>query len=157
MAAAAGQNREIEQLKTLLFQPEATRLQSLEADLTSLQQYVGSADRLEAATADILVAALERAEVNRPRELANAIAPTVVSAIRSEIRNSRELMVEALYPIVGRLVSAAVANSFRGIGRLARATHQCADLHPALDGDASSRWSRGVRSASSCWPTIRRG
>jgi len=113
MAAAAGQNREIEQLKTLLFQPEATRLQSLETDLASLRQYVGTADRLEAATADILVAALERAEINRPRELANAIAPTVVSAIRSEIRNSRELMVEALYPIVGRLVSAAVANSFR--------------------------------------------
>lgn len=113
MAAAAGQNREIEQLKTLLFQPEATRLQSLEAELESLQQYVGNADRLEAATANILVEALERAEVNRPRELANAIAPTVVSAIRSEIKNSRELMVEALYPIVGRLVSAAVANSFR--------------------------------------------
>ncbi|KJC39162.1 hypothetical protein UP09_25150 [Bradyrhizobium sp. LTSP885] len=113
MAAAAGQNREIEQLRTLLFQPEAVRLESLETDLASLQQYVGNADRLETATADILVAALERAEVNRPRELANAIAPTVVSAIRSEIRNSRELMVEALYPIVGRLVSAAVANSFR--------------------------------------------
>ena len=113
MAAAAGQNREIEQLKTLLFQPEATRLQSLEAELGSLQQYVGNADRLEAATANILVEALERAEVNRPRELANAIAPTVVSAIRSEIKNSRELMVEALYPIVGRLVSAAVANAFR--------------------------------------------
>ncbi|MBR0869825.1 OmpA family protein [Bradyrhizobium tropiciagri] len=113
MAAAAGQNREIEQLKTLLFQPEATRLQSLEGELESLQQYVGNADRLEAATAGILVEALERAEVNRPRELANAIAPTVVSAIRSEIKNSRELMVEALYPIVGRLVSAAVANSFR--------------------------------------------
>ncbi|MCA6124976.1 OmpA family protein [Bradyrhizobium sp. WSM 1704] len=113
MAAAAGQNREIEQLKTLLFQPEATRLQSLEAELGSLQQYVGNADRLEAATASILVEALERAEVSRPRELANAIAPTVVSAIRSEIKNSRELMVEALYPIVGRLVSAAVANSFR--------------------------------------------
>jgi outer membrane protein OmpA-like peptidoglycan-associated protein len=113
MAAAAGQNREIEQLRTLLFQPEAVRLESLETDLASLQQYVGNADRLETATADILVAALERAEVNRPRELANAVAPTVVSAIRSEIRNSRELMVEALYPIVGRLVSAAVANSFR--------------------------------------------
>ena len=113
MAAAAGQNREIEQLKTLLFQPEANRLESLESDLASLQHYVGSADRLETATADILVAALERAEVNRPRELANAIAPTVVSAIRSEIKNSREMMVEALYPIVGRLVSAAVANSFR--------------------------------------------
>ncbi|MEN3347254.1 MAG: hypothetical protein V7632_889 [Bradyrhizobium sp.] len=113
MAAAAGQNREIEQLKTLLFQPEATRLQSLEDDLESLQHYVGTSDRLETATAGILVEALERAEVNRPRELANAIAPTVVSAIRSEIKNSREQMIEALYPIVGRLVSAAVANAFR--------------------------------------------
>lgn len=113
MAAAAGQNREIEQLKTLLFQPEATRLTSLEADLDSLQRYVGNADRLETATAGILVEALERAEVNRPRELASAIAPVVVSAIRSEIRNSREQMIEALYPIVGRLVSAAVANAFR--------------------------------------------
>lgn len=113
MAAAAGQNREIEQLKTLLFQPEATRLTSLEADLDSLQRYVGNADRLETATAGILVEALERAEVNRPRELATAIAPVVVSAIRSEIKNSREQMIEALYPIVGRLVSAAVANAFR--------------------------------------------
>jgi outer membrane protein OmpA-like peptidoglycan-associated protein len=113
MAAAAGQNVEIEQLKTLLFQPEATRLQSLEDELGSLQQYVGTSPRLETATADILVEALERAEVNRPRELALAIAPTVVAAIRSEIRNSREQMIEALYPIVGRLVSAAVANAFR--------------------------------------------
>lgn len=115
MAAAAGQNREIEQLKTLLFQPEATRLSSLEADLDSLQRYVGNSDRLETATAGILVEALERAEVNRPRELASAIAPVVVSAIRSEIKNSREQMIEALYPIVGRLVSAAVANAFREV------------------------------------------
>ncbi|WP_315834251.1 OmpA family protein [Bradyrhizobium prioriisuperbiae] len=113
MGAAVGQNREIEQLKTLLFQPEAARLQTLETDLASLQQYVGNADRLETATASILIAALEQAEVNRPRELANAIAPSVVSAIRSEIRNSRDLMVDALYPIIGRLVSAAVANTFK--------------------------------------------
>lgn len=115
MAAAAGQNREIEQLRTLLFQPEATRLTSLEAELDSLQRYVGNADRLETATAGILVEALERAEVNRPRELATAIAPVVVSAIRNEIKNSREQMIEALYPIVGRLVSAAVANAFREV------------------------------------------
>ncbi|MEF8393947.1 hypothetical protein U9Y93_25290, partial [Escherichia coli] len=43
------------------------------------------------------------------------IAPVVVSAIRSEIKNSREQMIEALYPIVGRLVSAAVANAFREV------------------------------------------
>ncbi|KUM23188.1 hypothetical protein AU467_09510 [Mesorhizobium loti] len=113
MTSAVGQNREIEQLKTLLFQPEAARLEALGADVALLQQYIGGPDRLEAATADILVAALERAEVSRPRELANVIAPSVVSAIRSEIRNSRDLMVDALYPITGRLVSAAVANAFK--------------------------------------------
>ncbi|MCL6709022.1 OmpA family protein [Pseudomonas sp. R2.Fl] len=113
MTAAVDQNREIEQLKTLLFQMETARLDTLETDVASLQRYVGGADRLETATADVLVAALARAEVNRPRELANAIAPSVVSAIRSEIRNSRDLMVDALYPITGRMVSAAVANAFR--------------------------------------------
>ncbi|RUU14316.1 hypothetical protein EOD23_01340 [Mesorhizobium sp. USDA-HM6] len=113
MTSAVGQNREIEQLKTLLFQPEAARLEALGADVALLQQYIGGPDRLEAATADILVAALERAEISRPRELANVIAPSVVSAIRSEIKNSRDLMVDALYPITGRLVSAAVANAFR--------------------------------------------
>ncbi|MEW6642249.1 MAG: OmpA family protein [Pseudomonadota bacterium] len=113
MGAAAGQNREIEQLRALLFQPEAARLQTLEGNVASLQKYVGTSDRLETATAEILVAALERAEIDRPRELANAIAPLVVSAIRSEIRNSREQMIDALYPITGRLVSAAVANSFK--------------------------------------------
>lgn len=113
MTSAVGQNREIKQLKTLLFQTEEARLETLETDVAFLQQYVGGAERLEVATADILVAALERAEVNRPRELANAIAPSVVSAIRSEIQNSRELMVDALYPITGRLVSAAVGNAFK--------------------------------------------
>jgi len=113
MALAVDQNREIQQLKSLLFQMEAERLDALETEVASLQQYVGASDRLEAATADILVAALERAEVERPRELANAIAPSVVSAIRSEIKNSRDLMVDALYPITGRLVSAAVANAFK--------------------------------------------
>jgi outer membrane protein OmpA-like peptidoglycan-associated protein len=121
MGAAAGQNREIEHLKTLLFEPETARLQALETDVSSLQQYVGSADRLQAATADVLVSALERAEVDRPRELASAIAPSVISAIRKEIHNSRDMMVDALYPITGRLVSAAVANAFRElVARLER-------------------------------------
>ncbi|WP_265516757.1 OmpA family protein [Nitratireductor luteus] len=113
MASTTGQNREIEQLKTLLFQAEATRLAELETDVAFLRRYVGGPERLEAATADILVSALERAEVRQPRELANVVAPVVVSAIRSEIRNSREMMIDALYPHVGRLVSAAVANTFK--------------------------------------------
>ncbi len=112
MALPAGRKREMEQLKTLLFQSEEERLEALEVDVASLRRYVGGADRLEQATAEVLVAALERAEADRPRELSNAITPSVVAAIRREIENSRELMVDALYPITGRMVAAAVKNAF---------------------------------------------
>jgi outer membrane protein OmpA-like peptidoglycan-associated protein len=113
MAPSGGQAGEIDKLKSLLFSPEAARLDAAEAQIEGLQGRVGDARRLETATAEILVEAFRRAEIARHRELAAAVAPVVVAAIRSEIHNSRDMMVEALYPITGRLVSAAVANAFR--------------------------------------------
>ena len=113
MAPSGGQAGEIDKLKSLLFSPEAARLDAAEAQIEGLASRVGDARRLEAATAEILVEAFRRAEVARHRELAAAVAPVVVAAIRNEIHNSRDMMVEALYPITGRLVSAAVANAFR--------------------------------------------
>ena len=102
-------------LKTLLFRGEAARLQAVEASVEALDQRVGDAPRLEAATSEILVEALRRAEVARHRELAQAIAPVVVAAIQNEIRNSKDMMVEALYPLTGQLVVAAVSNAFREV------------------------------------------
>lgn len=113
MGAADPASREIDQLKRLLFQPEEERLQSLQATVDALNARLGSPARLEAAAAEVIVEALRRAEVSQPRALAAVLAPSVVAAIRSEIKNSRDMMVEALYPITGRLVSAAVANAFK--------------------------------------------
>lgn len=112
MTPAVG-NGEFDRLKMLLFRQEREHLTSLQADIASLQQYVGNAARLEQATAEILIGAFRNAEIERPRELAAAVAPLILSSIRSEIRNSRDLMVDALYPITGRLVRAAVANAFK--------------------------------------------
>ena len=112
MSATGGEANEFERLKTLLFSPEASRLSEAESHIEGLENWVGDAKRLEAATAEILVEAMRRAEVARHRELASAIAPVVVAAIRAEIHNSRDMMVEALYPITGRLVAAAVSNAF---------------------------------------------
>ena len=47
--------------------------------------------------------------------LAEAMAPVVVETIHAELVNSRDKMVEALYPITGRLVSAYVANAFKDL------------------------------------------
>ena len=105
--------QDFDKLKSLLIGAEADSLAVLARKVDTLENYIGEAPRLEIATADIIAQALRRAEIARHRELANAIAPLIVSVIRAEIRNSRDMMVEALYPITGRLVAAAVSNAFR--------------------------------------------
>ncbi|MFV0279365.1 MAG: hypothetical protein ACK5JM_01225, partial [Rhodoblastus sp.] len=121
---------EFDRLKHLLLQPETDRLEAIEDRVSALDQRVGAPDRLEAATAEILVEAFRRTEVARHRELAGAVAPVVVAAIRNEIKNSKDMMVEALYPLTGRLVAAAVANAFRDL---------VADLNERLDRSLSTR------------------
>lgn len=116
MAEAVRQVRnDIDRLKGLLFGAEADRLDEIGARLAALDARVGTPQALQAATAEILVGALKRAEAERHRDLARALAPLVVASIRSEIVNSKDMMVEALYPITGRLVSAAVAQAFRDL------------------------------------------
>lgn len=115
MSAPGGDDNGLAQLKSLLFGDDLRRLDDVTTRLEKIDAHVGDAKRLETATAEILVDAFRKAEVARHRELASAIAPLVVAAIRSEIKNSKEMMVEALYPITGRLVTAAVAGAFRDL------------------------------------------
>ena len=130
MSGPAGQSGyELDRLKELLLRPETDRLGSVETRVDRLDGYLGDRSRLETATSDILVDAFRRAEIARHKELANAVAPVVVAAIRNEIKNSKDMMVEALYPITGRLVAAAVANAFRDL---------VADLNERLDRSLSA-------------------
>jgi len=75
----------------------------------------GTSDRLERSVALILDGAFREAEVHRHRQLSQAMAPLLVKTIKNEITNSREEMVEALYPITGRLVKAYVANAIKDL------------------------------------------
>lgn len=134
MNRPAGQSEfEFDRLKQLLLAPEADRLAASEARIEALDKRLGTPDRLEAATSEVLVEAFRKAEIARHRELAGAVAPVVVAAIRNEIKNSKDMMVEALYPITGRLVAAAVANAFRDL---------VADLNERLDRSLSTRYWR---------------
>ncbi len=130
LAPAGTVGDEFDRLKTLLFKPEAQKLSTLEATVGALDQRVGTPDRLEKATAEVLVEALRRAEVAQHRELADAMAPMVVAAIRNEIKNSKDMMVEALYPITGRLVSAGIAVA---IAELAASINQRMDRLLSVD------------------------
>jgi outer membrane protein OmpA-like peptidoglycan-associated protein len=115
MSANGPDDQRFVELRSLLLGEDFRRLDEVTARVEKIDAHVGDAKRLETATAEVLVEAFRKAEVAHHRELTSAVAPLVVSAIRSEIKNSKEMMVEALYPITGRLVTAAVAGAFRDL------------------------------------------
>ncbi|SFU99415.1 OmpA family protein [Methylobacterium sp. 174MFSha1.1] len=113
LAASPAEDPTLRDLKRLLLRDEHRDLAGLQAELARLDRRVGSEDRFCRAVADSLVVALKVVEVENHRALTEVIAPLVVAGIRREIAESRDLMVETLYPIAGRMVAAAIAAAFR--------------------------------------------
>lgn len=97
-----------ETLRRLLLQEEQERLDRLEARL-------GDDEALRTSLIPIIADVLRDAGVQDYRRLASSLAPVVLQSIKTEIHNSRDMMVDALYPITGRLVAAAVRNAFKDL------------------------------------------
>lgn len=122
-------SQSVTRLKELLFDSESRQLGDLQRELEALArrqhehltdlstrqtaiteradaafERAGSDERLLKSVAAILDGALREAEVNRHEQLSRAIAPLVVKSIKYELKNSQAEMVDALYPITGRLV-----------------------------------------------------
>ena len=88
-----------------------------------------TSDKLTDSVAAILSAALRKAEVAQHAELSTSIAPLVVTTIKAELRNSRDEMVEALYPLTGRMVKAYVASAMKD---LAAQMNRRIELNPVM-------------------------
>jgi len=89
---------------------EYENLAALSATVRQHHQRIGTADRLEDSVSQVISGALEKAD---RRDLAESLSPLVVNCIRRELRNSRGDIVEGLYPMVGRLISAYAAYTSR--------------------------------------------
>lgn len=87
----------------------------LKQKLEEVYARAGDTERMTASVAEILGEALRRAEVLKHSELSQTIAPLVVTTIKTELRNSQDEMVEALYPITGRLVASYVASAIKDL------------------------------------------
>lgn len=118
------------QLKRLLLVDERRHLDALQRSVSALDRRLGTDDRFCRAVADSLVVALKVAEIEQHRDLAGVMAPIVVAGIRREIAESKEVMVEALYPLMGRLVTTAVAHALRQLAE---------DLNRRLESKLSPR------------------
>lgn len=123
-----------EQLRRLLLQEEQERIDRLEARL-------GSDGALKESLVPIIADVLRDAGVKDYRRLAGALAPIVLQSIKTEIHNSRDMMVDALYPITGRLVAAAVRNAFKDLVE---------QLNERLDSSLSvDRWRAKIKAGFS--------
>lgn len=126
-------SQNVEKLKALLFDEETQARHSLERKIETvalqdsrareeLRQKVeqvfdraGTRESLATSVAEVLDDALRQAEVAQHEDLSRTIAPLVVTTIKTELRNSQDEMVEALYPITGRLVKSYVASAMKDL------------------------------------------
>jgi hypothetical protein len=92
--------------------PELALLKRIQRRCDALQLRVGDDPALKDSVRGVIVEVLRESGVQEHDRLSGALAPLIVSSMRQEIRNSREMMVDALYPITGQLVKAAVRNAF---------------------------------------------
>ena len=104
---------QVEKLKELLFQPESEAIADLSRRLEAVFERAGTEARFEASVSRTIDGALRTAEVEKHSETAAAIAPLVVRTVKTEIRNSTDELVEALYPATGRMVKAYVASAIK--------------------------------------------
>jgi len=83
-----------ETLRDILFQRDRQRITGLEGELDDLARRLGDEEALAA-----------------------MVAPVLGDAIRRQIRDAREEMIESLYPIIGQVVVRAVSEAFRDLAR----------------------------------------
>ncbi len=148
-------SQSVSRLKELLFDSENATLAELQGRIQALAaseaagrlelgqrvdlifDRAGTEERFRTSVADVLDGALRDAEVKRHDQVARAIAPLVVKTIKTELRNSQDEMVEALYPITGRMVKAYVASAIRDLN---------AQINRRLAGDGTSPMMLRLRS-----------
>ncbi len=126
-------SQSVARLKELLFDSEAQALvdltrridevatadvnarEEIKKEISGVLERAGTTERFTASVSEVINEALRRAEVTEHSDLSNTIAPMVVTTIKTELRNSQDEMVEALYPITGRLVKAYVASAIKDL------------------------------------------
>ena len=105
----AGLSRDLDRLAAT----DAAFRNEVKNQIDAVFSRAGTEDRFRTSVAEVLDRALAEAEISRHEQLSTAIAPLVVRTIKREIHESQDELVEALYPITGRLVQAYVASAIR--------------------------------------------
>lgn len=98
---------ELEELRQLIAGPERVRIDRLRERLENPELRIKD-------VSEILAEAIVH-RTAQDEKVAKALAPTVEKAIESSIRRNRQVLVDALFPVMGPAIRKAVAAAIRGM------------------------------------------
>ncbi len=113
MSENGTRDRDLSHIKQALFGEERRLLLEIRDLLALHHDRIGTDERLQRSVAQIIAKALRDAGSQQHDELAAAITPLIIAAVKREILNSRDELIDAMHPMLGHMVSAYVTNAIR--------------------------------------------
>lgn len=96
-------NDKLELLKDILFTEEKETAKNLSSEVERLKSILETPDKLDQKISPLLQQKLDHYSKTE-------LAPLVVKSLKKEIKNSQDAVVEALYPIIGKMIKKYIAN-----------------------------------------------
>ncbi len=102
-------NEKLDLLKDILLTDERESVYSLKEKIKQLEAVINEKEELSKKIDPILDDKLS----NFVKEIPNTLGPTITKALNTEIKNSQNAVVEALYPIMGKMIKKYIQNEMR--------------------------------------------
>lgn len=87
----------------------------MKAQLTALTQRVGNETAMRVSSSGILTESLADTNRDNPSALSSVLASLVVTSMKRQIRNSTDDVIEIMYPITGRMITASIKGSISAL------------------------------------------
>jgi len=101
--------RKINLLKELLLHEDRDDIALLQAKITELESIIERQEQLAARVNPIIDEKLEQYSADIPEKL----GPTITKSLKNEIANSKDAVVDALYPIIGKMIKKYIQQEFK--------------------------------------------
>ena len=105
----------LEELKNILLSDDQQRIEQLESSLLLLRDQLTHKEQLIETLEPVLLELLDRKIHNSKDAMARSLAPVINVAIKQQVLYAKEDIIDALYPLVGRLVSKSVSEAMKKI------------------------------------------
>lgn len=103
------ETHKLRQLKELLLHEDRDEIALLQAKIAELESIIEKQEQLATRVNPIIDEKLEKYTADIPEKL----GPTITESLKNEISNSKDQVVDALYPIIGKMIKKYIQQEFK--------------------------------------------